>query len=46
MDYLLDGFEGGDALSHISASLQGKDPEKVRRFVAMVPAMADKIDEI
>ncbi len=43
---LLDSFDGGDALSHISASLKGKDPEKVRRFVAMVSAMADKIDEI
>ena len=44
--FLPDIFDGGDALSHISASLKGKDPEKVRRFVAMVSAMADKIDEI
>lgn len=43
---LLDSFESEDAFSHLSASLRGKDPEKVRRFVAMVNAMADKIDEI
>ncbi len=43
---LLDSFDGGDVFSHLSAAIKGKDPEKVRRFVAMVNAMADKIDEI
>ena len=42
----LDSFEGEDVLMHLSASLKGKDSEKVRRFVAMVNALADKIDEI
>ncbi len=43
---LIDSFDGGDIFSHLSASVKGKDPEKIRRFVAMVNAMADKIDEI
>ena len=43
---LFDSFDGEDALLHLSASLKGKDPEKVRRFVAMVNAMAEKLDEI
>ncbi len=43
---LLDSFDSTDKLTHLSAALKGKDPEKVRRFVAMVTAMAEKIDEI
>ncbi len=43
---LLDSFDGEDVFMHLSASLRNKDPEKVRRFAAMVNAMADKIDEI
>lgn len=43
---LLDSFDGGDKLAHLSATLKGKDPEKVRRFVTMVTAMAEKIDEM
>ena len=43
---LLDSFDSTDKLTHLAAALKGKDPEKVRRFVAMVTAMAEKIDEI
>lgn len=43
---LLESFENEDIFSHLSSTLKNKDPEKVRRFVAMVTAMADKIDEM
>ncbi len=43
---LLDSFDDGDKLAHLAATLKGKDPEKVRRFVTMVTAMAEKIDEM
>ncbi len=43
---LIDNFDGADKLSHLSSLLKGKDPEKVRRFITMVTAMAEKIDEI
>ncbi|MBQ1967315.1 MAG: helix-turn-helix transcriptional regulator [Clostridia bacterium] len=43
---LLDNFESDDKLSHLSAILQGKDPDKVKRFITMITAMAEKIDEI
>ncbi|MBO5360760.1 MAG: helix-turn-helix transcriptional regulator [Clostridia bacterium] len=43
---LLDSFDGADRLSHLTAALRTKDPEKVRRFVTMVSAMAEKIDEM
>ena len=43
---VLDSFEGDDLFVHLSASLKGKNPEKTRRFVAMVTAMAEKLDEI
>ncbi len=43
---LFDSFDGEDALVHLSSLLKDKDPEKVRRFVALVTAMAEKIDEI
>lgn len=43
---LLDSFDGSDKLFHLAASLKSKDPEKVKRFVTMVSAMAEKIDEI
>lgn len=43
---LLDSFEGTDKLNHMAAILKAKDPEKVRRFVTMVTAMAEKIDEM
>ena len=43
---LLDSFDGSDKLAHLAATLKGKDPEKVRRFVTMATAMADKIDEM
>lgn len=43
---LLDSFDDNERFVHLSASLKHKDPEKVRRFLTMVTAMADKIDEI
>ena len=43
---LLDSFDGADKLSHLTATLKTKDPEKVRRFITMVTAMAEKIDEM
>ncbi|MBQ5592912.1 MAG: helix-turn-helix transcriptional regulator [Clostridia bacterium] len=43
---LLDNFDGDDKLSHLSSLLKGKDPEKVKRFITMITAMAEKIDEI
>jgi transcriptional regulator with XRE-family HTH domain len=43
---LLDNFDDEDMFVHLSAALKDKDPEKVRRFMTMVMAMADKIDEI
>ncbi|MGN1169427.1 MAG: helix-turn-helix domain-containing protein [Acutalibacteraceae bacterium] len=47
LDYLLlDSFDGGEKLAHLAATLKSKDPEKVRRFVTMVTAMAEKIDEM
>ena len=41
-----DSFEDKDIFIHLSAVLKDKDPEKVRRFVALVTVMAEKIDEI
>lgn len=43
---LLDKFEADDKFSHIASIIRGKDPEKVRRFITMVTAMAEKIDEM
>ncbi len=43
---LLDSFDGTDKLAHLTAVIRSKDPEKVRRFVTMVTAMAEKIDEM
>lgn len=43
---LLDSFDDKDVLVHLSSVLKDKDPEKVRRFLAMITAMAEKIDEI
>ncbi len=43
---LLDNFEGNEKLSHLASLLKGKDPDKVRRFITMVTAMAEKIDEM
>lgn len=43
---LLDSFDDNDLPVHLLSSLKGKDPEKVRRFLTMVTAMAEKIDEM
>ncbi len=43
---LLDSFDGSDKLAHLAATLKTKDPEKVHRFVTIVTAMAEKIDEM
>lgn len=43
---LFDSFEGDDIFVHLSSMIKNKDPEKIRRFMAMVTAMAEKIDEI
>ena len=43
---LIDSFDAADKLVHLTAMLENKDPEKVRRFITMVTAMAEKIDEI
>ncbi|MBP3327611.1 MAG: hypothetical protein J6L91_01735, partial [Clostridia bacterium] len=43
---LLDSFDGNEKLNHIAATLKNKDPEKVNRFITMITAMAEKIDEI
>ena len=43
---LLDSFDGNEKLNHIAAILKNKDPEKDNRFITMITAMAEKIDEI
>lgn len=43
---LFDSFDNDDVFVHLSSVLKDKDPEKVRRFITMITAMAEKIDEI
>ena len=43
---LLDTFDSDEAFVHLSAILKDKNREKVRRFVVMVTAMAEKIDDM
>lgn len=43
---VLDSFCNEDYFIHLSAALKGKEESRVQRFVSIVNAMADKIDEI
>lgn len=43
---LFDSFDNDNVFVHLSSVLKDKDPEKVRRFITMITAMAEKIDEI